>query len=41
MISPAARAALELWCELHPDTTYTPDPAQMRLPLDEEEPNDD
>ena len=31
----AGKFALELWAERHPDTTYVPDPDQLRLALDD------
>jgi len=33
MISPAARMALEIWCERHPEATRIPDPYQIPLDL--------
>ena len=35
MISQAARMALEIWCERHPDATRIPDPYQLSLELRE------
>lgn len=40
MISPGAAFMLALWCELHPDSAYTPDPRQcvLRFPHRDTEP---
>lgn len=31
MLHPNTRLMIEIWCELHPDTTYVPDPRQLKF----------